>query len=419
MPDPKLYISKVHLPDGNDYELKDSEARDLIETLSHIGLSFVRSTDAASTPLGVTWTDGSAVITGTLAPSAEIKNIYLVPDNDIPGGQEGESHYIEYVCVIIGESGGVKTFAWEAIGSTDARLDDLGDMAKANTATGSTTLSTVNTAAYENGTASVSATYTPAGSVSVSLSQTDTAATLTKGDYTPAGTINVTLAQTSTAASLTKADYTPEGTVSKPSITVTPATVDIQSKKTDGSVTAGSAASFTEGAFTQGSFTQGTDQWTAPVLTTSVSGETLTIGFSAGSFQQGTDSYTSASKAADTFVANVPTSVSLPTFEKISPLSSVSAELAAAPVFTGTKADNALVTGVAYDKASVDAHTFTGTTAENVLVTAVNYDKAGVQSAGFTGTEATINSTGTSAGDVTLAKSDKTITIQVSPDSRA
>ena len=37
----KNYISKVHLPDGKDYELKDSEARDLIETLSHIGLSFV------------------------------------------------------------------------------------------------------------------------------------------------------------------------------------------------------------------------------------------------------------------------------------------------------------------------------------------------------------------------------------------
>ena len=172
--------------------------------------------------------------------------------------------------------------------------------------------------------------------------------------------------------------------------------------------------------------------------------ETLTIAFDAGSFTQGSDSFTAATHAADTFVANTPTAVTLPTFEKKEFVTSVSAELHAAPEFTGiketglkvsgvaydkasvasqsftgTKAAQALVTGVNYDKAGVQSASFSGTEAKNILVTGVNYDKASVDTKTFTGTEATINSTGTAAGDVNLTSSDKTVSITVTPDGRA
>ena len=53
--------------------------------------------------------------------------------------------------------------------------------------------------------------------------------------------------------------------------------------------------------------------------------------------------------------------------------------------FTGTKAENALVTGVSYDKASLSDLAFAGTKAENALVTGVSYQKADINTATFTG----------------------------------
>lgn len=178
------------------------------------------------------------------------------------------------------------------------------------------------------------------------------------------------------------------GTVSKPAITVTPSTTTggASKLKTAGSVTAGTAPSFSDGTFDGGSFTQGTDQFTAPELTTSVTGETLTIGFSAGSFTQGSDSFTKATRGASTFnPGTTPSVVTLPTFDSVNLLSGVSAELAAAPTFTG-----------------------------NTVEVSVSGTPEGSVSSGFTGTQATISSTGTATGDVTLTKTDKTQTVTVS-----
>ena len=362
MPD-KLYLSKITLPDGNTYELKDLEARDLIDQIAAGSLTFIRCTGASNTPQGVQWNDGGTVITGTLVASNDTKGkIYLVPQKN----GAGKDYFEEYVTVDTSATS-TPNLVWEKLGDTEIDFESLGAFAYADTGSGSTTLSTVDSASFGNGAVSASASYTPAGSISV------------------------TLGQTATAASLTRADYTPAGTVSKPDVTVTPTTIDIEVKKTAGSVTAGSAASFTRGSFNGGSFTQGTDTWTAPVLTTSVSGETLTIGFSAGSFSQGTDNFTAATHGNDTFVANTPTTVTLPTFEEKTVMTDASAALASTPTFTGTKETGLKVTAASYDKASVSAQSFTGTAA-------------------------TINSTGTATGDVTLTKSSKTINITVNPD---
>lgn len=122
------------------------------------------------------------------------------------------------------------------------------------------------------------------------------------GSYTPAGSVSATFSGASIS-------YTPAGTVSKPNVTVTESSISIKEFDTAGSVTNGSAASAT-----------------MPTLTlTPDNNENLTISWTDGSF-----------------TANVPTSVTLPTSKETSVLNGASAELAAAPTFSGTAADLAV-----------------------------------------------------------------------------
>ena len=144
---------------------------------------------------------------------------------------------------------------------------------------------------------------------------------------TPAGTISV---GTGTA------NYTPGGTVSTPTITVTPSTVTnkyVASSATGGgSVTAGTAASAT-----------------MPVLTTSVANETLTISWTDGSF-----------------TANTPTAVTLPSFSKQTIATGISSATASQPTFTGTGAEikftgtEMTATGTYTPAGTVSAPEFTG-----------------------------------------------------------
>lgn len=307
----KLFLSKIVLPDGNTYNLKDTDARDLISQLSSGSLAFIKSTGAADTPYGVSWTDDDIPVVGELVAADGTKGkIYLVPRTTAAG----KNAYSEYVTVNIGDTS-TPNLVWEKLGDTEIDLSGLKALAYKDSASGSLVISTADSASFTNGAVSASATYTPAG------------------------------------------------TVSTPTITVTPSTTTISVKDTEGSVTAGSAASFTSGSFSGGSFIQGTDQFVAPVLTTSVSGETLTISFAAGSFTQGTDSFTAATHGADTFQANTPTAVTLPTFTAETVVDGITSATSTQPTFSGT--------------------------------------------------EATISSTGTATGDVTLTKTDKTKTVTV------
>lgn len=220
------------------------------------------------------------------------------------------------------------------------------------------------------------ASYTPAGDVTVTLSQTETAATLTSEAYTPAGEVTVTLSQTSTEATLSTANYTPEGTV-----TVTPSTASIYQITDVGtlpSYTAPSVSETTSSFATAGVTAEidGTDTEML-VFTTATTASALTgTGFDAGSFDAGT----------------------LPSRSSISVTTGISAA-----EFTGSTKTNFQVTGVAYDKASVSAASFSGTEAANMKITGAKYDKASVSSASFSGTSATIAPT--------LTKGDKTVTV--------
>ena len=107
-------ISRITV-NGVTYDLKDTTARGLIGTGK-----FVVSTNAATTPAGVSWYDTimHTTITGTLAASASIAvYIYLVPEAQ--DETEVKSDYSEYV-VITADSG--VTYTWEKLGSTSISL---------------------------------------------------------------------------------------------------------------------------------------------------------------------------------------------------------------------------------------------------------------------------------------------------------
>lgn len=211
--------------------------------------------------------------------------------------------------------------------------------------------------------------YTPEGSVSVTLSNTATAAAITSSDYTPEGSVSVDLTNTATAAVLTTADYTPEGNVS-----VTPTTTTFYQVEN-----VGTAPSLTESKY---SFA--TEGVTATIDSTD---EEMLVFTAAGTSQAIYSTNWDAGSA--TTLASTPTTV---------------ATGISSAAFTGSKVTDFQVTGVSYSKATVSSASFSGSTAANLKVTGVSYDKATVSSAAFTGSSATITPTLTSTTkDVTVS----------------
>lgn len=110
-------ISKITLPSGNTYDLKDATARELIAG----ALTFTVCWDGASTPVvanipaGVVVTYNGTSYTGTMATSsATIGTFYLVKSGT------GTNAYDEYV---------VANNAWEKLGSQEVDLSNLGELA--------------------------------------------------------------------------------------------------------------------------------------------------------------------------------------------------------------------------------------------------------------------------------------------------
>ena len=120
MPD----ISKVQLPSGNVYDIKDAVARQMISG----GVSFNVAWDGTSTPVvanipaGVVVTYNDTDYTGTLAAnSANAGEFYLVKSST---QEDSLDIYDEYVPV-----GTTGSRTWEKIGDTQLDLSDLGTLA--------------------------------------------------------------------------------------------------------------------------------------------------------------------------------------------------------------------------------------------------------------------------------------------------
>ena len=115
-------ISKIKLPSGNTYEIKDAVARQMISG----GVSFILAWDGASVPVvadipaGVKVTYNGTTYTGTLsAEDAQAGAFYLVKSSSTPSSQTLDI-YDEYVPI---GTAGSKT--WEKIGDTQLNLTDV------------------------------------------------------------------------------------------------------------------------------------------------------------------------------------------------------------------------------------------------------------------------------------------------------
>lgn len=117
-------VSKITLPSGNSYDIKDAVARAAIAALN--SWEYVLCTEAANTPKDVTWDKSGTTITGTLIASADtMYKIYLVPDHPT----STKDIYEEYIT--INTTG--TTYIWEKMGDTDIDLSVLGNFAYADT----------------------------------------------------------------------------------------------------------------------------------------------------------------------------------------------------------------------------------------------------------------------------------------------
>lgn len=122
MPD----ISKITLPSGTTYDIKDSVARQMISA----GVSFIVAWDGASAPVagnlpaGVEVTYNDTTTTGTLTAVAGTAGaFYLVKSKTTPTSETFDA-YDEYV-VIKPDAEDDTTWYWEKIGDTKLDLSDV------------------------------------------------------------------------------------------------------------------------------------------------------------------------------------------------------------------------------------------------------------------------------------------------------
>lgn len=197
-----------------DYSIVDQGARDLIANLTLNGIKFIISDSKENTPAGVTnnsisGSDKVGTLTAAMAFTDGAGQIFLVSSSNTPD----KDYFDEYIVVEVNTGGG-KEYRWERLGNTEIDFDNLGDLAYKDSASGS---------------------YKPEGTISVSVSTSNSSK-----DVTPAGTVSQpTFTGTEGEATAT---YKPKGTVSKPNITVTPTTDEIQPVSSVGSLPTWSAS---------------------------------------------------------------------------------------------------------------------------------------------------------------------------------
>ena len=388
-------ISKLTIGDQT-YYLKDAEARELLALLGTAAKKDVAAGVSADEQGLVTGAQVQAAI-ASISGSMHFRGVVTSFD-DITDPAAGDVIIIgvkEYVY-------GGDPAAWHELGdesiyalktvtigtqnlSANINLDTLaadmglGKLAKKDSATGTVAGQTISGLKAKGNTA---------GSIAVELTQTSTAATLTKSDYTPSGDVvgSVTAAGTVSIAKDAENGTQISGSVSAPTVTVTPATDSIKKVTSVGTLPTKAADSFTPNG--DDTFTAGSQAaWSANVDEAS---ETLSFSFTANTlptFTQGAKaSYTEGTFDAGTLpeLAATGTTVvtgitkaeaSAPTFtgdKFAASFTGTSADITA--TFTGDK--TSVVSGVNYDKATVDAEAtkFTGAAVElavdDVVVTA-------------------------------------------------
>lgn len=393
-------ISKLTIGEKT-YYLKDAEARELLATLGTAAKKDVAAGVSAEEQGLVTGAQVQAAIAG-ISGSMHFRGVFTSKE-EVTNPAAGDVIIIgvkEYVY-------GGEPAAWHELGdesiyalktvtigqqnlSANINLDTLaadmglGKLAKQDSATGTVPGQTIY---------GVKATGNVTGSINVDLTQTATAAALSKSKYTPSGSIaaDVTPSGTVSIAKDAENGVQISGSVSAPTVTVTPATDKIQKVTSVGTLPSKAADTFTANG--DDTFTAGSQAaWSANVDDAS---ETLSFSFITNTlptFKQGAK----ASYTEGAFNAG-----SLPTLaaEGTTVVTGITSATATAPVFTGDKFA-ATFTG---NNNTVNA-SFTGTEVE--VVSGVTYDKATVNAAGTTFTADAVE---LAVGDITVAAKDVTV----------
>lgn len=367
-------VSKLIIGDQT-YYLKDAEARELLKTLGTAAKKDVAAGVGADEQGLVTGAQVQAAIAG-IAGSMHFRGVVASFD-DITDPAAGDVIIIGVKEYVYGgepatwhELGDESIYALKTVTigtqnlSANINLDTLatdmglGALSKKDSATGTVAGQTI-TGLKAKGNA--------AGSIEVGLTQTATDATLTKSDYTPAGTVTgkTTAAGTVSIAKDAEHGVQISGSVSAPDVTVTPAKDSIKKVTSVGSLPSKAKDTFTANG--DDTFTAGSQAaWSANVDETS---ETLSFSFKANdlpTFVQGAKaSYTEGAFDAGALPELAETATEVVT--------GITSATATAPVFTGDKfaatfagnevdvnatfegTKTQVVTGVSYDKASVDA----------------------------------------------------------------
>lgn len=365
-------ISKLTIGDKT-YYLKDAEARELLKTLGTAAKKDVAAGVGADEQGLVTGAQVQAAIAG-ISGSMHFRGVVTSFD-DITDPAAGDVIIIGVKEYVYGgepatwhELGDESIYALKTITigtqnlSANINLDTLatdmglGKLAKKDSATGTVAGQTIS---------GLKAKGNAAGSIAVELTQTATAATLTKSDYTPSGDVtgSVTAAGSVSIAKDAENGTQISGSVSAPTVTVTPATDTIKKVTSVGTLPTKTADTFTANG--DDTFTAGSQAaWSANVDDAS---ETLSFSFTANTlptFKQGAKaSYTEGTFDAGTLPELAATGTTVVT--------GITKAEASAPTFTGDKFA-ASFTGASADITA----TFTGD--KTSVVSGVNYDKAGV-----------------------------------------
>ena len=387
-------ISKLTIGDQT-YYLKDAEARELLATLGTAAKKDVAAGVSADEQGLVTGAQVQAAIAG-ISGSMHFRGVFASLDavTDPVAGDVVIVGVKEYVY-------GGEPAAWHELGdetiyalktitigtqnlSANINLDTLatdmglGKLSKKDSATG-----TVPAQAFTG----LKAKGNSAGSIAVALTQTSTAATLTKSDYTPSGDVAGTVVASGSVSIAKDAEKGTQisGSVSAPTVTVTPATDTIKKVTSVGTLPTKAADTFTPNG--DDTFTAGSQAaWSANVDEAS---ETLSFSFTANTlptFTQGAKaSYTEGAFDGGTLPELAATGTTVVT--------GITKAEASAPTFTGDKFA-ASFTGTSADITA----TFTGE--KTSVVSGVNYDKASVDA----------DKTKFTAGAVELAVDDFTVT---------
>lgn len=347
-------ISVIQLPSGSSYNIKDAWARQAIEGLGNP----THFLGASSTAI----TDG-----GTQKPT--INNVEVTPNaGDIVVYNNGEFIWGGSAWIELGDLSGLGDLAYKD--SASGSITPTGTVSKP-TFTGSSSNVTITAADNTSGN------YQPKGTVSKPTFSGTAATISSSATYTPAGSVSLTKTNKTTtvsAASSGTTTYTPGGTVGTPTISV----------KTAGSTTTiknpTSKTVVTDMSVAEPSATAAS----GALAYYSVSGETLTL-----------------KQIVETTGDSITTS-------NVTVKNGDAAYQSSQPSWTGTGVR--LVTG---NISTADSASFSGT--EATISSSATYTPAGgVSQPTFTGTKAQLSGTTTAAGSVsqpTFTGDAKTVTV--------